>query len=59
MSIGEPALSAVIDLIKSDDPALRRAAIDGVKESIEAGLWDQDSPTGQALAPCTDRGPGR
>ena len=50
-SIGEPALPAMINLLKSDDPALRRAAIEGVKESIEAGLWRQESAVGQALAP--------
>ncbi len=48
-AIGEPAVSALIRLLESDDPALRQAVLEGLSNSVQAGLWQ---PTlGEALEP--------
>ena len=58
-SIGEPALPALIDLLKADDPALRRAAIEGVKESIRGGVLASGQSGGTGPRdPLPIRGPG-
>ena len=40
-SIGEPAVPALIGLLKADDPAVRRAVIQGIEDAVHAGCWHE------------------
>jgi HEAT repeat protein len=49
--IGKPAVPALIRLLKSEDPALRRAVLDGLGDVARSGLNGQQLATFRALEP--------
>ncbi len=49
--IGEAALPALIDLLKADDPASRRAAIQGIGDVARSGRWRPGSALARATEP--------
>jgi HEAT repeat protein len=49
--IGEPVARALIDLLKADDPALRRAVIEGIEKTAQSGSWDEARAVARAVGP--------